>query len=242
MPSPLLAFGFESLPMLGWLAAAAAPWLIHLLTRRKYRETPWAAMEFLLAAVKRRSRRIRLEQLLLLLLRTLVIVAVVTAVAEPYCRARGHGLQPGGSTHRVLVIDSSYSMAYKPGDRSRFEQAKQWAEQIVEHSTPGDGFTSVQMADPPRAVISTPALEAGPVRQEIENLELLHTGADVPATLTEVRKLLELPAATAPGCRTPKSTSSPTCSAGTWMPGREHGEGRTPQPRRGAGRALPGCT
>jgi hypothetical protein len=30
-PLPLLAFGFESLPMLGWLAAATAPWLIPLL-------------------------------------------------------------------------------------------------------------------------------------------------------------------------------------------------------------------
>ena len=57
----LFAFGFESLPMLGWLAAAAAPWLIHLLSRRKHRETAWAAMEFLLAAVKRRTRRIRIE-------------------------------------------------------------------------------------------------------------------------------------------------------------------------------------
>ena len=65
-PSPLFAFGFESLPMLGWLAAAAAPWLIQLLSRRKYRETAWAAMDFLLAAVKRRTRRIRIEQWLLL--------------------------------------------------------------------------------------------------------------------------------------------------------------------------------
>ncbi len=51
----LLAFGFESLPMLGWLAAA--PWLIHLLRRRKYRQTAWAAMDFLMAAMKRRTRR-----------------------------------------------------------------------------------------------------------------------------------------------------------------------------------------
>jgi len=186
-----LAFAFESLPMLGWLAVAAAPWLIHLLTRRRYRETPWAAMVFLLAAVKKRSRRIRLEYLLLLLLRTLVIVTIVLAVAEPFFERAGALFSPGGSTHRVLVIDSSYSMAYKPNDRSRFEQAKEWTRQIVQHSMPGDGFTLLQMADPPRAVISTPALEAEPVRQEIENLELLHTGADVPATLAEVRKLLE---------------------------------------------------
>jgi hypothetical protein len=187
----LLAFAFENLPMLGWLVAAAAPVLIHLLTRRRYRETNWAAMDFLLAAVKRRTRRIRLEQLLLLLLRTLVIATIVTAVAEPCIERGGAIFRPGGNTHRIFVIDSSYSMAYKSNDRSRFEQAKLWAEQIVEHSMSGDGFTLVQMADPPRAIVSTPALEAEAIRQEIENLELLHTGADVPATLEEVRKLLD---------------------------------------------------
>jgi hypothetical protein len=190
MPS-LLAFGFESLPMLGWLAAATAPVLIHLLTRRKYRETDWAAMEFLLAAVKRRARRIRVEQLLLLLLRTLIIAAIVVAVAEPYVERAGAIFSPGGNTHRVIVIDSSYSMAYKSNDRTRFDQAKEWAKQIVERAVPGDGFTLVQMAAPPRVIVSTPALEFEPIRKEIENLELLHTGADVPATMADVRKLVD---------------------------------------------------
>ena len=54
------------------------------------------------------------------------------------------------------MIDSSYSMAYKSNDRTRFDQAKLWAEQIVEHAMPGDGFTLVQMAAPPRVVVSTP--------------------------------------------------------------------------------------
>src|SRR6516225_3705627 len=103
---PLFAFGFESLPMLGWLAAAAAPVLIHLLTRRQYRETNWAAMDSLLAAVKRRARRIRLEQLLLLVLRTLTIATVVIALAEPYVERAGAIFSPGGNTHRVFVIDS----------------------------------------------------------------------------------------------------------------------------------------
>jgi len=186
-PLPLFAFGFESF----WLAFAAAPLLIHLLSRRKYRETAWAAMDLLLAAAKRRTRRIHIEQLLLLLLRTLVVVAIVTAVTEPLFTHVGPIFSPGGNTHRVLVIDSSYSMTYKATDRSRFEQAKLWAKQIVEQSRRGDGFTLVQMADPPRVVVSTPAVEAGPVRQEIENLEPLHTGADLAATLAEVRKVLD---------------------------------------------------
>ena len=216
--TPLLAFGFESLPMLGWLAAAAAPVLIHLLARRKHRETNWAAMDFLLAAVKRRARRIRIEQLLLLLLRTLVIAVIVIAVAEPYVERAGAIFRPGGNTHRVLVIDSSYSMAYKSGDRSRFDRAKLWAEEIVEHSLPGDGFTLVQMADPPRIVVSTPAFDSEPVRKEIENLELLYTGADVPATLAEVGKLIDAARRDSPRLAHAEVYFFSDMQRGSWMP------------------------
>jgi hypothetical protein len=48
----LFAFGFGNLAMLGWLAAAAAPLLIHLWSRHRFRESPWAAMQFLLAAMR----------------------------------------------------------------------------------------------------------------------------------------------------------------------------------------------
>src|SRR6476620_7847254 len=100
---PILAFGFGNLAMLGWLAAAAAPLLIHLWSRRKYRETPWAAITFLLAAMRRSSRRIQLQQWLLLAVRTLTIVLVVLAVAEPYGTGSLAGGRAGGPSHKVLV-------------------------------------------------------------------------------------------------------------------------------------------
>jgi hypothetical protein len=188
---PLVAFGIAHLPMLGWLAAAAVPLAIHLLSRRRYRETPWAAMEYLLAALKRRARKIRLEQWLLLALRTLLVVLVVLAVAEPYTQRPGLAFVPGVPTHRVLVLDGSYSMACKAADKSRFELAKELAERIVDQSPQGDAFTLVLMAAPPRVVVGTPTSDAGPLREEIENLDILHTAADLPATVEAVRQLLD---------------------------------------------------
>jgi hypothetical protein len=55
-----------SIGMLGWGAAAAAPILIHLFTRRKFKRVTWAAMEFLIAAAKKNQQRIQLQQWLLL--------------------------------------------------------------------------------------------------------------------------------------------------------------------------------
>jgi hypothetical protein len=215
---PLFALGFESLPMLGWLAAAAAPWLIHFLNRRKHRETAWAAMTFLLAAAKRRSGRIRFEQWLLLLLRTLIVVTLVTAVAQPYWQHALPIFAPSGSTHRVLVIDSSYSMAYKATDQTRFEQAKQWAARIVEKSPPGDGFTLVQMAAPPRVIVATPGLEAAVIEQEIQGLELVHSGADLAATLAEIQKLLDTARRDSPRLKRHEVYFFTDLQRGTWLP------------------------
>ena len=189
----IFAFGIANPAMLFWLAAVAAPVLIHLWSRRRYREAPWAAMEYLLAAFRRRARRVYLEQFLLLAIRILVIVAVVLAAAEPYLRPTVGALPLGGRTHRVLVLDGSYSMCYRPSDRTRFELAKDLARQIVQQSRQGDAFTLVLMASPPRAVVGTPALEPALILPEIDALQPMHTSIDLPATVALVRRLIEAP-------------------------------------------------
>ncbi len=90
--------------MLGWMAAAAAPLVIHLLSRRRYQEVPWAAMQYLLAAMRKNSRRIFLENWLLLAVRTALLLAVVLAVAEPMIERTGMIVHTGQPTHKVLVL------------------------------------------------------------------------------------------------------------------------------------------
>ena len=187
----IIAFGFGSLAMLGWLGAAAAPLLIHLWSRRKYRELTWAAVDFLLAAMRKNARRIRIEQWLLLAVRTLLILLVVSALAEPFLEQAGLNFVAGEPTHRVLVIDASFSMAYRPTDQDRFERAKELAVQIVEESTRGDAFTIVLLSSPPQVVVGNPAFEPHEVVEEIENLQLRHAGADLPATLVKIEEILK---------------------------------------------------
>jgi hypothetical protein len=192
---PLLAFGFANLWMLGWLAAAAAPILIHLWNKRKYREVSWAAMEYLLAALRKNSRRLRIEQLLLLIIRTLIILLIVTAVAQPFLESAGLSFVGTQRAFKVLVIDGSYSMAYKPTDKSRFDRAKQLAQQIVDESRQGDAFALILLAEPPQTVIGTPAMDRRSVQDEIENLRITHGGGDLLATLGKVEQLLASPEA-----------------------------------------------
>src|SRR5262245_47529406 len=165
--------------MLAWGLAAALPILIHLWSRRRYRQETWAAMAFLLAALRKNSRRIQLEQWILLAVRTAILGLFALALADPQLSTFSSwiGGAGGGQTHTVLVLDGSYSMDYRREDKSRFAAAKELAKQIVEASQQGDGFTLVLMAEPPRAVIAQPAFDPEDVLEELNNLELPHAGA-----------------------------------------------------------------
>ncbi len=177
--------------ILGWLAAAAAPLLIHLWNRRRYEETYFAAMEFLLRAVEASRRRLRLEQWLLLAVRTLILVLAVLAAADPLWEGAGAVVAARGQpTHRVLVVDASLSMGYRAGGKRRFDRAKEIAARIVDESPPGDGFTLVVMASPPRTVVATPARHPAEFRKEIDALELFHGKGDVLQTLAAVEQVL----------------------------------------------------
>lgn len=187
-----LPLGFELLNpwMLGWLVAAAAPLVIHLWNRRRHVETRFAAMEFLLRAVEASRRRVRLEQWLLLAVRTFILVLAVLAAADPLWEGAIVVTVRGQPTHRVLVIDASLSMGYRLGGKSRFERAKEIATRIVDESPPGDGFTLVAMASPARVAVATPAHHPAAFRKEVEALELWHGKADVPQTLAAVEQVL----------------------------------------------------
>src|SRR5437867_380671 len=111
------------------LGLVSIPIIIHLLQRRRYRVVRWGAMEFLRLSVKKRSRRLRIEQLILLLIRCLILALVALAVARPALRP---GVLPAlaseSHVHALLVLDNSYSMRYQPEAAERstlFDRAKQ---------------------------------------------------------------------------------------------------------------------
>jgi hypothetical protein len=186
----------------GWMAAASAPVIIHLLSKRRYRKQTWAAMRFLLEAVKKTNRRIRIEQLLLLTIRTLLIALVLLAVMEPVTRLASAGGTAGDvRSHRLIVIDGSFSMGFEASGQTLFDRARRVASDIVSASGKGDGFTLIVMSDPPREIIRTPALDAQQVLDEIGRLTLTDSAADVGATLDQAEAILRRAAQDRPQLR-----------------------------------------
>ena len=99
-----------------WLVAV--PVLIHLINMFRHQPVQWAAMEFLLASQKKFRTWVILKQLLLLLLRMAAIALIVLALAQPMLPERFGGFLGGRPTHHVVLLDDSYSMSDRRGERS----------------------------------------------------------------------------------------------------------------------------
>src|SRR5579863_2846102 len=93
-------------PVFLWgLPLVAIPIAIHLLHRRRQDVIRWGAMQFLIEGQSRRRKFWRLDDLLLMLLRAGLVLALVLALARPIVRTSLLG--SGSQREIVLVLDVS---------------------------------------------------------------------------------------------------------------------------------------
>ena len=132
------------------LAAGLIPLIIHLINRRRHRRVPWAAMAFLLAAARRRARRVRLEQWLLFAIRVLAIVLIGLALSRPYVTASRFLGMGHSHSHRVILLDNSASMGASAGaewgDRSLTVTARSYADRFLTVTARSDADRSLTVA------------------------------------------------------------------------------------------------
>lgn len=108
--------------VLSGLAAAGVPVLIHLLNKFRVNHTDWGAMRFLHDAVHKNQRKVKLDELILLVMRCMLIALAVFAFARP--ALKGLGVGEGEPVAAVVLLDHSASMAQSAGAMTRFEQSK----------------------------------------------------------------------------------------------------------------------
>ncbi len=148
------------------LVCATGPVLIHLLNRRRFRIVEWAAMDFLREALQRQKRKLRLRDLLLLLMRTAAVLLFGLALARPYFRSNHSRVEASSPRHLILLFDNSLSMGYRHLDTTRLDQAKRQARQLVESLPDGSQITILETCPHRHS-------RHGPVRGKSDALELL---------------------------------------------------------------------
>lgn len=189
---PVLAYWqWGSAGMLAFGLAAVIPVLLHLWSRQPKSVQPWAAMQFLQAALRRTARRRRLATWLLLVLRCGLLLAWAVALAVPRWQpAERSSALVAPPPHVCLVLDRSYSMRCQVGGDSRFHQALALAKARVQAAAEGTAFTLVAMDQPPQAVIARPTLDRAAVLAEIDRLEAGQSPASLAATLALVQRIV----------------------------------------------------
>src|SRR4051812_20064485 len=168
---------------------AAIPIIIHILNRRRFRTVNWAAMEFLLRAMRKNRRRLRFEQWLLLAVRCFVLGLLGLALARPLgCNQATLAHLAGQRTGlHVLIIDNSYSMAYeadRPDAKANFDQAKILAKGVIDRlSAGGESVAIITAARPATAIIAKPAYDLQAAKESIDRIEQSYGGTDLAGAL-----------------------------------------------------------
>lgn len=119
------------------LLAAAIPILLHLVQRREPPERAFPAVQYLQDATREHRRRLRFRHWLLLVCRTLLIVALVLAAAGPLLR-RAVPLGRHAPTAMVLVIDNSASSAAVVDGAPLVSLLVARAREVLARATPAD--------------------------------------------------------------------------------------------------------
>ncbi|MFH1006277.1 MAG: BatA and WFA domain-containing protein [Candidatus Latescibacterota bacterium] len=124
---------------LAGLTAAALPFLIHLLNRKKLARIPFSDMTFLKALQTEQMRRIRVRQILALILRTLAIFFLMLSLARPALRGRLSGVVGArAKTAMAVLVDVSYSMGYRTDRGAVLDRAKERVQEISSFVGEGD--------------------------------------------------------------------------------------------------------
>ncbi len=162
-------------PVFLWaLTAAAIPLMLHMFQRRRTVVTPFPTLRFLKAAQKRSSSRVRFENILLWLLRTLLLLMLGFAFAMPVIRTTAAGSWLSRTRRDVaIVLDASYSMNYELDRGKVWETCKDAAAAVIEGLLPGDRVCVYLAAETPIPVIEKPTTEHATVIQAIRALTCL---------------------------------------------------------------------
>lgn len=155
--SPLFLFG---------LLAAAIPLAIHLIRRDKPPRVVFSTLRFFRQTSRKQFLFQRIQQWLLMLLRTLAVLLLALAFARPFFSQSLSRWTDMAPRSVAVLVDVSMSMAY--GDYGK--RARSEAEKILADLNQGDEITLIFFSDQTRAV-QGPTRDLSTVRAALEDMK-----------------------------------------------------------------------
>lgn len=173
-------------PLILWaLFASFIPVLIHLINKRRHKSIQWAAIDFIIKATRERKGRKKLTHYLILLLRTLAIMALVLAIARPLF-SNFIGWNSSKIKEVVLILDRSSSMAVQANTATSHQDL---LPEIIRNTMSAMGNPKLTLIDSvtkrPTFIASTDSLK------ELSITQTTDTASDFPTLFNKTIQYLE---------------------------------------------------
>ncbi|MDB4794212.1 BatA domain-containing protein [Pirellulaceae bacterium] len=148
------------------------PILIHVWNWNRQGVIRWAATGYLELAMQRLSRRMTLQQWVLLLIRMLIVSVLAISLAAPIWELSSGVLrsQRSKSVLHVVLLDASYSMQTQVNEVSNFEMAKGLATRLVDDFPSDDAVVVFMMHEKLTEVLPQPTADRSVILNEVELL------------------------------------------------------------------------
>ena len=180
-------------------ALIIGPIIFHLIRRTTREVTPFSSLMFLQPTPPRVTRRSRIENLWLLLLRCLVIGLLAVGFARPFLQRENAAANASAdaSKRTVLLVDTSASMRRE----DLWTQARAKVEALTRSAAPADEMALLTFDRIPRTLLTfeqwretTPDGRLAALTQRLEGVTPGWAGTALGAALLQAAEMLEAPA------------------------------------------------
>lgn len=160
--------------MLWLLPLGLLPLVFHLFFRVRRQPRPFSSLMFFMAADPRLSARRRIREWLLLLLRTILLLSLLLALARPVRRGRGSD----GAVIAVVIDNSASMQSAGPAGDSRLARAIAAATLLCEDEAvaSADLFTTVQ--DAPASMPAGMSSDRARLRTALNSIRTTHAAGE----------------------------------------------------------------
>ncbi len=182
---------FHNPAFLWGMLLAGLPIILHLLNRRRALRWSFSAYSFVMKSHKRLARRLKIKQLLLLLLRCLLLGLIPLALARPYWKPPQAPTvaDDQGPAARMIVLDASMSMRAEMDGQSLFGRAIARARTLLGNVGRSDAV-GLCLADALHLDCIPPGFDRADVLDKLEHAQAGLGTTDLLSALEQARVLV----------------------------------------------------
>ena len=169
------------------MAVVTIPVLLHLFMRRKPVPHRFPALRFLQARSHMKKRRLKLQHLLLLLVRVLALCILVLALSRPVLRGSGWIVDQEGPVAVACVVDTAPRMLLRQENRTRLDEVRDIASNLFE-KLPSESKIAIVDTGDGEASFSASAVVAA---NRIERLTAGASSVNMATAMNDAVRLLE---------------------------------------------------